>query len=134
MNIEVAVLCDAATDSHGKLNILGVFNTIFARQFPVIHPHCAVALRVNFQKAEEGAHAIKAEFVNADGQPIMPTCRIAAEVKVPDDLASISCNFIVNIQGLKLNQPGDYSVDIFVDDAEATSIPLLAKQVSAPPV
>ena len=30
MNIQVAVLCDAATDDHGKLNLLGAFDTIFA--------------------------------------------------------------------------------------------------------
>ena len=28
MNIQVAVLCDAATDDNGKLNLLGAFDTI----------------------------------------------------------------------------------------------------------
>ena len=31
MNIQVAVLCDAATDDNGKLNLLGAFDTIYAR-------------------------------------------------------------------------------------------------------
>jgi hypothetical protein len=30
MNIQVAVLCDAATEDNGKLNLLGAFDTIFA--------------------------------------------------------------------------------------------------------
>ena len=30
MNIQVAVLCDAATDENGKLNLLGAFDTIYA--------------------------------------------------------------------------------------------------------
>ena len=34
MNIQVAVLCDAATNEHEKLNLLGAFDTIYARQFP----------------------------------------------------------------------------------------------------
>ena len=28
MNIQVAVLCDAATDDNGKLNLLGAFDTV----------------------------------------------------------------------------------------------------------
>jgi hypothetical protein len=43
MNIQVAVLCDAATDDNGKLNLLGAFDTIYARELPAIHPQCAVA-------------------------------------------------------------------------------------------
>ena len=34
MNIQVAVLCDAATDDNGKLNLLGAFDTIYTQQLP----------------------------------------------------------------------------------------------------
>ena len=34
MNVQVAVLCDAATQDSSKLNILGVFDTIYAPQMP----------------------------------------------------------------------------------------------------
>ena len=30
MTIQVAVLCDAATEYNGKLNLLGTFDTIYA--------------------------------------------------------------------------------------------------------
>jgi hypothetical protein len=54
MNIQVAVLCDAATDDNGKLNLLGSFDTIYAPQLPAVHPQCAVALRVTFMSGDEG--------------------------------------------------------------------------------
>ena len=38
MNIQTAVLCDAATDDNGKLNLLGAFDTIYAPEMPAIHP------------------------------------------------------------------------------------------------
>ena len=38
MNIQVAVLCDAATEENGKLNLLGAFDTIIAQQIPATHP------------------------------------------------------------------------------------------------
>ena len=62
MNIQVAVLCDAATDDNGKLNFLGAFDTIYAPQLPAVHPQCAVALRVAFMSGEEGAHKLAAEL------------------------------------------------------------------------
>ena len=50
MNIEAFLLCDAATGHQGKLNVLGAFDTIYAKQLPVIHPACAIALRIRFTK------------------------------------------------------------------------------------
>lgn len=46
MDIQVAVLCDYAADYQGKLCVQGAFDTLFARQFPVVHPACALALRL----------------------------------------------------------------------------------------
>ena len=72
MNIQVAVLCDAATDDNGKLNLLGAFDTIYAPQLPAVHPQCSVALRVTFMSGDEGERKLKLNFVNADGRAIMP--------------------------------------------------------------
>jgi len=49
MNIETFLLCDAATDSMGKLNILGAFDTIGSPNFPLIHPQCSVAVSINLK-------------------------------------------------------------------------------------
>ena len=57
MDIQIAVLCDAATDNNGKLNLLGAFDTIFTSQLPAIHPQCSIALRMTFNKVEEGVPA-----------------------------------------------------------------------------
>ena len=40
MDIQVAVLCDAATDYKGKLNLLGTFNSVYTRELPANYPHC----------------------------------------------------------------------------------------------
>jgi hypothetical protein len=44
MNIQVAVLCDAATDDNGKLNLLGAFDTIYTQQLPATHPQAEAHL------------------------------------------------------------------------------------------
>ena len=46
MEVQVAVLADCANVAAGeKLNIMGIFDTIFARDFPTVHPFMALALR-----------------------------------------------------------------------------------------
>lgn len=132
MNIQVAVLCDAATDDNGKLNLLGAFDTIFAPQFPAVHPQCTVALRVTFMSGDEGDRKLKLNFVNADGRSIMPPIEIPAVVAFPDDAHFLTRNFVVNIQGLKFTEAGLYSVDVRLDDKSKANIPLWVKNLPRP--
>lgn len=134
MNVQVAVLCDAATDDNGKLNLLGSFNTIYARELPAIHPQCAVALRVTFFSADEGNHKLRLNFIDADGRSIMPGIDIPVTVALPEDMHFGTRNFIVNIQQLKFEQPGLFSVDISLDGQSQAGIPLLVKHVPPPAV
>jgi hypothetical protein len=127
MNIQVAVLCDAATDDNGKLNLLGAFDTIYTQQLPAVHPQCSIALRVTFGNEDEGAHKMKLNFVDADGRSIMPSIEIPVEVVLPGDSHFGTRNFIINIQQLKFQSPGLYSIDISFDDRGQSSIPLLVK-------
>jgi len=133
MNIQVAVLCDAATDDNGKLNLLGAFDTIYAPQLPAVHPQCAVALRVTFMSGDEGGRKLALNFVNADGRAIMPPIEIPAAVALPDDAYFLTRNFIVNIQQLKFAEAGLYSVDIRLDGESRASIPLQVKNPPARP-
>jgi len=134
MNIQVAVLCDAATqDSSEKLNILGAFDTIFAPQLPGVHPQCAVALRVTFMSGDEGTRQLKLNFVNADGRSIMPPIEIPVAVALPEDAHFLTRNFIVNIQQLKFDEPGLYSVDVRLDNESVASVPLLVRQMASNP-
>jgi hypothetical protein len=133
MNIQVAVLCDAATDDNGKLNLLGAFDTIYARELPAVHPQCAVALRVTFSSEDEGKRQLKLNFVDADGRAIMPPIEIPIEVLLPGDMHFGTRNYILNIQQLKFDQPGLYSLEVMFDEQVQTSIPLLVRHVTPPP-
>ena len=129
MTIHVAVLCDAAADYSGKLNLLGTFDTIFSQQFPAVHPHCAIALRISFDKNEEGRHQLRMNFIDEDGKSIMPPIDTPVDVVVPGDATFISRNFVVNIQGLKFETPGLYSVDVALNGAHQASVPLAVRQM-----
>jgi len=126
MNVQVAILCDAATQEAGseKLNLLGAFDTIYAPQLPAVHPQCAVALRITFATADEGSHKLALTFINADGRPVMPAMEIPVTVALPEDVHFVTRNFVVNIQQLKFAEVGLYSVDILMDGRSLASIPL----------
>ena len=129
MTIQVAVLCDAATDYNSKLNLLGTFDTILAAQLPAQHPQCSVALRIAFDRAEEGAHRLSMNFVDEDGQPIMPAMNVPVEIVFPSDATFMSRNFVVNIQQLKFDKAGLYSIDLSMDGRPLSSIPLAVKMM-----
>lgn len=127
MDIQIATLCDAANDSQGKLNILGAFDTLATTKLPAAYYQCCIALRMTFNKGEEGQHKLKINIVDEDGKPVMPSIEIAVDIAVPDETLFLSRNFIINIQQLTLPRPGLYSVDIFMGGEQKGSIPLHVK-------
>ena len=126
MDVEISALCDAATNDHGKLNILGTFDTITTKEFPTIHPQCAVAYRVRFSKVEEGPHDFRTTIVDEDGQAIMRPLEGKIDVKVPESSASV--NLVLNIHRLKIEKPGRFSIDLAIDGRHETSLPLVVLQ------
>ncbi|HHT9115304.1 MAG: hypothetical protein HY607_04970 [Planctomycetes bacterium] len=129
MNKEVFVLCDAATETVGKLNILGAFDNIYSRFAPATHPQCAIALRVRFNQIEKGEHKIRVNIVDEDGKLIMPSLDAKINVDFPQNMDSSIANLILNIHGLKIEKFGKYSVDLAIDGRQEASLPLSFIQV-----
>ena len=100
---------------------------------PAIHPQCAAALRVTFSSEDEGKRQLKLNFVDADGHAIMPPIEIPVEVTLPGDMHFGTRNYILNIQQLKFEEPGLYSLDVMFDEKVQASIPLLVRHVQSPP-
>ncbi len=124
MDVEVFALCDAATDTGGKLNILGAFDRINARQFPLVHPHCAIALRVRFDRIEEGKHRVKISLIDADGTSIIPGIDGEIGIKFPEEVQSVCANMVLNMNGLKFERPGQYSIELAIDSRHEKSLPV----------
>ncbi len=130
MNVEVIVLCDAATEYQGKLNILGTFDAIWARNIPVVHPLCAVALRLRFSKTEEGQHNVRINIIDGDGTSVVKPIETSVNVQFNESvLTSLAVNMILNVQGITFPNYGEYSIDLSVDDRHEASLPLYVNQV-----
>lgn len=129
MNIEAFLLCDAATDQQGKLNVLGAFDNIWAKEVPTMHPACAIAARIRFEKVEEGNHPIRIHIIDEDGKPIGPNLQGAINVKVVGDVDSSVANIVLNIQRLKLEKYGQYRIDLAIDNQIQGSLPFYVREI-----
>ncbi len=129
MNIEAFLLCDAATDQQGKLNVLGAFDNIWARQLPARHPACSIAARVRFDSIEEGSHTVRIQIIDQDGRNIGPKLESSIDVRFAPDLDSMVTNFVLNIQGLEFKQYGKYRIDFAIDGNIQATLPLRVSEV-----
>jgi len=134
MQIEVFTLCDAATDTFGKLNILGTFDTIYSAQIPLVYPQCSLAVRIRFDLIEGGEHKVNVNFVDIDGKYIIPPANGVVKVNFANNQKSIASNLILNLQGVKIEKYGEYSIDLAIDGKREASLPLyvLERKVQGP--
>jgi len=132
MRIEVFALCDAATDNQGKLNLLGTFDQIYSRRVPVVHPACAIALRMRFDKMEEGPHKVRMELVDPDGEPVFQAMEGEVHPRMGPETESAAVNLILNFQHITFKAFADYQVNLSVDNVAQASLPLHVREMPRP--
>ena len=131
MKVEIFTLCDAATiDAGGKLNILGSFDRLNAKEAPVTHPQCALAIKLRFERVEEGQKRMRIAFVDSDGTSVMQTLNATTQVRFGPNDATASASLALVLQQLKLPAFAEYSIDLAVDDRHEASIPLLVTPIT----
>jgi len=99
----------------------------------VTHPLCSLAIKMRFERLEEGQKRIAISFVDSDGAAVMPTLDAATQVSFPPDDSSVTACLVLQIQQLKLPNFGEYSIDLAIDGRHEASIPLFVKKVEQPP-
>jgi len=133
MDIQIATLADFAADYNGKLVISGTFDTLVARAVPVVHPQCSLALRFCFTPEDVGRHKLSINIINEDGDSLDPNnmpIEPEFEVQLPKGTPFLTRNIIMNLQGLRFETAGIYSIDLGVDGEILMRIPLRILQVN----
>lgn len=125
MEVQVAVLCDSASNYHGKLCVLGTFDTLYTTALPAVHPHCSIALRLVFRDEDVGDSRLRLRLIDEDGINKLPD-DIGADVHVqlPPDMYFFSKNLVFNLQQMTFDKTGQYSIDILLNDKIIARIPL----------
>ncbi len=130
MEIDLALIADAATvDGSGKLNILGVFDHISAREFPARHERMVLVLRFSAGMDEAGTHQVTIEVKDPDGASV---ARMDGEIKLapgrPD--ARIRVPQIVHLDGFVFPKAGMYSLAVSVDENTLTTLGLRVSEAA----
>ena len=93
--------------------------------------HREVAIKLRYERLEEGQKRIRISFVDSDGKGIMPTLDTTTQVQFPPGESSITSCLVLVLQQLKLPKFGEYSIDLAMDDRHEASIPLFVRQIQA---
>jgi hypothetical protein len=126
MDVTLAVCCDAANVSReGKLNLLGIFNSIHAAEFPCTHPHLALVLRVEARLGEEGVYTLEIKLVDEDGQQLFDiNGQLSLQGAEPG--RPMTAQTIMDINNLQLPRTGTFAFEVFLDGHHARSVAIHA--------
>lgn len=127
MTIQIASLCDSASDYNGKLCMLGAFDMLCARHFPVTHPSCALVIRMMFHPQDAGRHSFRVLCTDSSGHEVLKplTLEPAVDVVFPSAFVPfVTRNIILNLQNIRFEKPGIITWHLEQDGKVVTTIPL----------
>ena len=122
MEMRIGVLADAANESDGKLNLLGVFLNILTEKFPCVHPSMFLVAQFHYGMAEAGPTEMTVELVDPDGRELS---RISGELTlgVPAAGSPGLFNLKLALNGQVFPIPGSYEFHLRIGQATEAIIP-----------
>lgn len=131
MEVKLAVLADYANMTQdNKLNILGLFDTICARNFPIRHN--SMQLIITFESPLSEANTVKdlkIILMDADGKRIFEMGGPFKLGAARDKMLAIKASHIIILNGLVFEKDGDYSFDIQIGGDTKKSVPLKVRKL-----
>jgi len=131
MEVKLGVLADyASITREGKLNILGIFDVINPKSFPITLPIFFVVVSYEAGAAEFGSDKnIEIVLCDEDGKELL---RLPQTLKVvrPAISGTVStANLVAGIAGFPFKEPGSYQFEILINGESKKTIPLRVNDV-----
>lgn len=117
-----SVLCDdVRREENGKFILLGLFETIGAREFPAVHP---ILFVVNGWIGGVGTFRQYTRILDPNGQ------EIARDQETPFELSTLKSrhSVIARFSNLELPAAGEYAVEILLNGDLKVRYPLVVEQ------
>lgn len=135
MELKVFLLADYVNVGNDKLNILGVFDTITANQFPFTFPSMHLAIKLaTLQEEYDLEHTIKVLFVDEDEEEI---AKGEGKFTIPGSdtghSSEATLNFAIAMRDIVFEKPSNHEVRLIVDDDLKGAIILEVVQLENPP-
>lgn len=131
MDVTFAVLADYANVSReGKLNVMGIFDRVFARQLPSRFPPMQLVIRLEARPEELGReHAIRIQLSDPAGAALFDINGDFTP-RGPEPGQPVSVNHVVGLADLPLQKTGVHTVVIWINGERKRDVAL---RVDEPP-
>ncbi len=127
MTVDIFTLCDFAQESDGKMTVVGAFDTIYARQFPAVHPFMCLAVRLRFYIHEAGTHAMRIAFAAPDGSDAAGP--IEGQLSVGDFSGSSRVvHSVFSFVNTPMAREGTIGITLSIDEREVLTSPLYVRK------
>lgn len=117
MKIKICMLADYSNiDAAGKLNILGIFGQINARQFPYTHDsmHALIILDMEEERLS-GNKELKLRIVSEAGEEVREI-RANHEFPAQQSEEHKAATFVFSLRDLEFPQPGKYEFNLYIEN------------------
>lgn len=125
MKVQLAVLADQANVAPpGKLNIMGIFDTIGAEKFPITLAFMVLAIRLKLEYEDrEKTHELVISMQDEDGKEyINAKAKLKVEKVPPGETSHL--NHILSFPGTRFSKPGKYAFRILWNGQEVDRVEL----------
>lgn len=135
MNVDVAVVADFASMSeHGKLNVMGMFDRIWAPAFPTVHAYMVLALRLRLEfEDRDRTHSIDITLDDEDGRQWGGGSGKIQVGSIPAGHREVLSQ-IIQFPGIVFPHPGEYSFTLKWNGDVKAKVPLTLALQPQPPV
>jgi hypothetical protein len=118
--VEAAFLfcTDATARADGKLDIHGVFNELYAPDFPARQDRMVLVGIVEWPREVEGRVPFAVDLVDAEGMAIFSIDGHTDVDARPPSRAPAKSHFILPLENVMFPVPGDYRLQIRLNDRE----------------
>lgn len=133
MILDFAVVADyALVDQAGKISVLGIFQHIWVRQFPAMHPRLHLVLRLKGKRTEVGEHGVQIRLADEGGLEILGGNGTVNFAEPPAGVTDIEAGAIL-VFDVPFPHEGTYRFEITVDGAVLATVPITVSQLQNPP-
>jgi len=119
MDVGLALLADYANvTAEGKLNIMGVFDVIYAHRFPTVHGQMQLVFSLEANPAEAGStKQLEIKLMGEDGLTLFSLAgELSLQGKRPVPIGELlKMNQIVGLQNVRFEKPGAYQIAILIN-------------------
>jgi hypothetical protein len=116
-------------DASQKMSAIGIFDVIFASQFPARNTNMSLVFKLDGTIAEKGKHNLSVELRDEKSNKLAEFRQDLEFQPPPNVQGKVSAQVIMRMQNLPFQTKGQYEFVIFVDDRFLGRVPLTIQQL-----